>query len=633
LSKFSDPGLIDWGRLAEPQADQYDSEVILWLASSTTSAGRPVRYVRTPVGESPAVFDGQVAVRYVYRSLPEFRSLAEKYPDAPADHRNIREAAEHVRKWPEAFAQCQRLLEAIHPASNPEMPLESAEIYRGSLCHSYEQLFGTMWATIFCPVGLAEAIVHEMAHQKLRVLGVSFESATAVVGNNPGDQYVSPVIKDRKRPMTAVLHAEYSYVHVTTLDIHMLRAEREPDRRKVLGEVLERNLARIEEGYDTIRTHFKAGERGLEFIEGFFHWIEKTIRTAKELLGRSPVRGNQAQVRTGPTRIDRDLGKHTPVSSRIPQSPVVFSYNGGIGDHLCNLPALRALESVFPGQLALVCGKGDRDLYYADLRLRDVHEIDLELIDGGWRFEANQLAHRISDCDLLLCINPWHTHSVSELIAKFPDVPSIGFFHEFRRHLTCDYEGHAMDMAFAVPMSLNSALKLSDFSQPPAISSRASAMAQEFRRLHAGSCRTLFVHTDTKPEKRWPRERFERVLNRFLYEFRNFKALVVDLHGEAIGGGMFPNRVVPLNLPLDATFAVLRKCDLFLGIDSCHIHAADLFRVPGVGLFGPTTSRRWGYKFTRHRHIQTRGSMDAIAVADVYDALRSLVRENSETVF
>ena len=277
---------IDWSRLAEPQADQYDTDVVLRLASSTTSPSRPYPYRRTPVGESPSAFDGQVAIRTVCRSLPEFEAFSANYLDAPADHPNIGLAAEYVRSWPAAFVQCQRLVEAIHPALDPRIPLESAEIYRGSSCHSFERLFGTLWATIYCPIGLAEAIVHEMAHQKLRVLGVSFESATAIVANDPSGLYVSPIIKERGRPMTAVLHAQYSYVYVTTLDLHMLRPERDPAKRQVLGCVLERNLARIEEGYETLQRYFQSGEHGKEFMEGFSAWTEKTIGLAKDLLGR-----------------------------------------------------------------------------------------------------------------------------------------------------------------------------------------------------------------------------------------------------------------------------------------------------------------------------------------------------------
>jgi HEXXH motif-containing protein len=277
---------IDWSRLAEPQADQYDTDVALQLASTTTSPARPQMYERTPVGDAPAIFDGQVAIRHGYRSWPEFELLLSQYHilNAPVDHPNIRTAAEYVRTWPVGFTQCQRLLEMIHPVHDQRIPLESDEIYRGSLCHSYEHMFGTMWATIFCPIGLAEAMVHEMGHQKLRALGVSFESATNIVGNDQSDLYVSPVIKERPRPMTAVLHAEYSYVYVTTLDTHMFTAEQDPHRREILGSVLQTNLSRIEEGYDTIQKHFKPGLHGEEFIGGFYGWTESTISSAKAAL-------------------------------------------------------------------------------------------------------------------------------------------------------------------------------------------------------------------------------------------------------------------------------------------------------------------------------------------------------------
>lgn len=286
-AEFPEADAIDWSRLAEPQADHYDTEVILRLVSTTVTADRPQPYRRTPVGEFPSLFDGQVAIRPVYRSLPEFESLSAEYIDAPLDHPNLRVAAELVRRWPLAFAQCQRLLEAIHPALDARIPFESREIYRGSSCHSYESLFGTLWATAFCPIGLAEAIVHELAHQKLRALGVSFESATAIVGNHPSRLYTSPVVKDRERPMTAVLHAQYSYVHVVALDLHLLEVETDPARREALASVLERNLSRIEEGRDTIRRYFEFGGHGREFMEGFSRWTDTTIEAGRLLLGRA----------------------------------------------------------------------------------------------------------------------------------------------------------------------------------------------------------------------------------------------------------------------------------------------------------------------------------------------------------
>ena len=619
---------IDWSRLAEPQADQYDTEVILRLASSTTSVGRPQKYERMPVDGAPSTFDGRVAIRHIYRPLPEFKQFMLKYPDAPTNHPNIGLAAELIRNWPVAFEQCQRLLDAIHPATDPNLPTESAKIYRGSSSHSFERLFGTVWATIYCPIGLAEAIVHEMAHQKLRVLGVSFGSATTVVGNSPTTVYVSPIIKDRLRPMTAVLHAEYSYVHVTALDIQLLEMEQSPVRREVLRCVLQRNLSRIQEGYETIRQHFEPGKYGREFMEGFSGWIQRTIESAQVLLGRNPLKGKREHLLPLMLRIEPPRTPRIPAELLAARAPAVFAFNGGIGDRLCNLPALRALSALFPGRMALICSKGDRELYYSDLSLRNVHEVELTRAETGWNFDAESLARQLVDCDLFLCINPWTSSSVAKLLSNFPAaLESVGFFQHFRNCLRCDYHGHAIDMAFAIPAALDPALNIVDYSQPPALSGESLAMAQAFKRRYLGPQRLLCVHTDTRPGKSWPRERFRRVLDAFLREFPDFIALIVDLRGEGFERAQFSDRLLPVNLPLGPSFALLRNSDLFLGIDSCFLHAADLFRVPGVGLFGPTTCRRWGYRFVAHRHFQGSERMETIQVDEVYAALCSVARQ------
>src|SRR6202043_847552 len=103
-----------------------------------------------------------------------------------------------------------------------------------------------------------------------------------------------------------------------------------------------------------------------------------------------------------------------------------------IGDRLCNLPALRALSALFGERLGLICAQGDRELYYSDLKLRAAHAPALELSSAGFTFDARTLAGRIGECDLVISINPWHTDSVSELLASFPNAESVGFFPNFR---------------------------------------------------------------------------------------------------------------------------------------------------------------------------------------------------------
>jgi hypothetical protein len=53
------------------------------------------------------------------------------------------------------------------------------------------------------------------------------------------------------------------------------------------------------------------------------------------------------------------------------------------------------------------------------------------------------------------------------------------------------------------------------------------------------------------------------------------------------------------------------------------LHAADLFRVPGVGIFGPTDPQKWGFRFSTHKHI-TSDSIMSITSEEVIDALMLL---------
>jgi ADP-heptose:LPS heptosyltransferase len=53
------------------------------------------------------------------------------------------------------------------------------------------------------------------------------------------------------------------------------------------------------------------------------------------------------------------------------------------------------------------------------------------------------------------------------------------------------------------------------------------------------------------------------------------------------------------------------------------LHLADLYQVPGVGLFGPTDPSEFGFRFARHLHVRA-ATMNEISVADVGHALEAL---------
>lgn len=260
---------IDWARVAAPQPDGYDTEVLL---------ARMPRDRRGVHGDEPRICAGRVAVRRCYGKV---KGLV----DAPLDHPNIALAVGYLRLWPRGFEQFSRLMHAFHPFLDPERSAGEDAFLVGSHSHSAEDKPGTMWSTVNCALMLACNWVHELAHQKLFALGIGKESCTRWILNDPAQLYRSPVITDRQRPMTAVVHGVYAFSYVLALEMRAFQAEPEGPRRQAIAERLRRNSKRLVDGMEEIRTHVKLDSQGAVFFEALYGWWGELIRKAGRLLG------------------------------------------------------------------------------------------------------------------------------------------------------------------------------------------------------------------------------------------------------------------------------------------------------------------------------------------------------------
>jgi ADP-heptose:LPS heptosyltransferase len=182
---------------------------------------------------------------------------------------------------------------------------------------------------------------------------------------------------------------------------------------------------------------------------------------------------------------------------------------------------------------------------------------------------------------------------------------------------------HMFDRLFAIPQHFRADLRVEDFSYAPSFSPAAEEAARRIvcRRASPGG-RILFVHPETRPDKMWSPASFSWVLERFLEAYPEFKVFVSSVEPYPLELDRARHRVVWADDHLELALAMLRHADLFLGIDSCFLHAADLFRVPGVGLFGPTDPHQWGFRLSpRPQAIWGEGSMEGIRREAVLDAL------------
>ena len=124
-----------------------------------------------------------------------------------------------------------------------------------------------------------------MAHQKLRALGVSLLQAARLIVNDPAKLFRSPIITNRKRPMTAVVHAQYSFIYVTALDVAIFDASDMPEDQKRLAIfLLARNVPRMEAGYEEIAAHVETDTDGARFIETFMEWSRRVLSRGREML-------------------------------------------------------------------------------------------------------------------------------------------------------------------------------------------------------------------------------------------------------------------------------------------------------------------------------------------------------------
>jgi ADP-heptose:LPS heptosyltransferase len=303
-----------------------------------------------------------------------------------------------------------------------------------------------------------------------------------------------------------------------------------------------------------------------------------------------------------------------------PDWPVVFFVNG-LGDHLLALPALRALTFLFPKRLTLICAPGMDKLFFSRLLFRKVVECIIE--DREERtFVSPAIAERIAECDLFLSLVPWHSSSMTTLLRTLRAARTVGFFPEFTSVLKRDYSKHAIDLAFDVPKHLAPWLEIDAFILPPILPETGHAAARRIFSSIPKEYRVLVVHPDTAPEKMWRAERFVEVLDGFLDSHEEYLAIIVGKAHQPLNQGRHGDRVIlAFGLPLDVAFGVVARANLFLGVDSCMLHVADLFRVPGVGLFGPSACLEFGFRVGAHVHVNGVGSLGTITVANVLAAL------------
>ncbi|WAJ45191.1 hypothetical protein OK015_01280 [Mycobacterium sp. Aquia_216] len=313
-----------------------------------------------------------------------------------------------------------------------------------------------------------------------------------------------------------------------------------------------------------------------------------------------------------------------------------FCFVTNVGDAVLALPTLRALGEMFSAPITLICPKAAFDLCFREVSPRLVDVTGLPLtgpppLPGGPErpLDYDALASEIGPVDVFIDTLPWSSLSsvvVQPLLQRLAPTTSIGFTTVGHDIVVPKGDCHSADSTFRLAQLFDPSLHIESYAQPLPIPAAVQEQARSIRAAVPAGVKVLVVHADSNwMEKRWPVTRFIDLLDRFLSRHPDFLTWVVGMGYEELNVGRHGDRVFArLGLPLDFTMGLVATADLFVGIDSSMLHAADLARVPGVGLFGPTRAAEWGFRFAPHRHIDM-STMADITVQAALDAMEELV--------
>lgn len=252
---------IDWTRLAKPQDDGYDVEVLLTLADINYNY-RP----RIHAPEGVTLCDGAVAVHAPRINMSmggNTVDVSDSYTQEEADAQT-----EFLNKWHAGYVGLCCYLDEFWPwradmmgrgcSSGHHIPSSSSPIH-------------AVYVTVNDLPGCAQGIYHEFAHLRLRTMGIAMETHDGILLTNKDDElYDSSVRFDVKRPMPAVLQGLYAWLMFTENDWQLHHAGL-TSASDMLDYCLH-NLPKIEAGWSEVEKHARTTAAGADFLHGMWDW-------------------------------------------------------------------------------------------------------------------------------------------------------------------------------------------------------------------------------------------------------------------------------------------------------------------------------------------------------------------------
>jgi hypothetical protein len=302
---------IEWKRVAKPQPDGYDSEVIASILNEKYGWKKiqPTSELRLCNGAVAVVQDRQYTPEQIsHPSNPMTDGMPYMTPEVCAGIDRF------LMAWPEGGQMLQLFLDEYWAKWSKFMDKHGRGCSSGhyemkSCLHDYGLTKGLVLNAVYVTAndwqGCSEGIYHEVGHARLESVGIDIDTHDSrLLLNGPDELYDSPVRWDIKRPMSAVVQAVYSWIMFCEADIQCAKNltgydTKHPEQQQTAAEAsvsyLIGNIPKIQDGLTEIRNNIKFTPEGKDFFDGYLEWGEDVVARGIEVL--KDGLGNQFETR------------------------------------------------------------------------------------------------------------------------------------------------------------------------------------------------------------------------------------------------------------------------------------------------------------------------------------------------
>jgi len=312
-------------------------------------------------------------------------------------------------------------------------------------------------------------------------------------------------------------------------------------------------------------------------------------------------------------------------------SSVAVFFANGIGDAIFTLPTLRALASGFAGRITMLIEDGHHRFLYDELKLKHLALSPTSSDPESRRnFDVECFLPYSLEADLFIALVPWKSNCIDDLVRRIQPCATIGFFSKYNIRVPYDPTKNNFDMHFAIARCIFPQKRLEEYSHPPLFNPGVCYWGDKILGGIEKPLRRVVLHTESfSSGKSLPPYTTAELVKEIVTSDENIVVIYIGVISAARDLEMIsPQVIVMTDIPLALAMYLASQADYFIGVDSCMLHVADLARVPGVGIFGPSKPEEFGFRFSpKHVHLSVQGPVDSVSVHDIVSAFRQIYED------